>query len=127
MKYFLTLIFALSILPVSAEDFDPRCDLPKSLCEVQLKLEAADAELNSVYKAVMKHIEADGLAGTYVEKDELKRSLLESQRAWIKFRDSNCEAFYTLNSGGAQRNEARTECLTEMTEARTAYIRDNYL
>ncbi len=61
-----------------------------------------------------------------VKAVDLKKSLIVSQRSWIDFRDKNCEAFYTLNSGGTGRNEAQMECEIEMTKARTEYLKHTY-
>lgn len=106
-----------------AEDFDERCGLPVSLCKLQIELESSDAKLNRIYKDIMSRINTGELPDrTLVDASELKQSLIVSQRGWLKFKDKNCDAFYVLQSGGRQRNEARLECEIEMTNARIKYL-----
>nr|WP_285892419.1 lysozyme inhibitor LprI family protein [Vibrio intestinalis] len=97
------------------------------LCELEATFVSADKELNDVYKHIMNRINSGELSdGTLVDSAELKQSLLSSQRSWLKFKESNCDAFYVLNSGGRQRNESRMECEIEMTKERTKYLRRWY-
>ncbi|EOY4911337.1 lysozyme inhibitor LprI family protein [Vibrio alginolyticus] len=72
-----------------------------SLCELQANFELADKELNDVYKNIMNRINSGELFDrTLVDSVELKQSLLSSQRSWLQFKKSNCDAFYVLQSGG---------------------------
>lgn len=70
-----------------AQDIDERCGLPASLCELQLELESSDAELNRVYKAIMSSINTGELPdAALVDANELKQSLIISQRSWLEFK-----------------------------------------
>lgn len=127
MRRLLVLILCCSSFSLSAESNAEDCLLFGSLCELQVAFESADQELNDVYKNIMSRINSGDLSdGTLVDSGELKQSLLSSQRSWLKFKESNCDAFYVLNSGGKQRNEARMECEIEMTKERTNYLRSWY-
>lgn len=81
----------------------------------------ADVELNAVYKAIN---------GTLDVKDKgdktVKDALLEAQRAWIKYRDTNCAAYGTTAYGGTLAGVLRNSCLANMTIERTIELRDVY-
>ncbi|WP_068717521.1 lysozyme inhibitor LprI family protein [Vibrio tritonius] len=109
-----------------AFDIDPRCNLPEQLCELQLKFEASDQELNDVYQHIMSHIESDYFAASMVDKKEIKDSLIKSERAWLAFLKQNCNAVRVLNSGGSGKNEAETECLIDMTNQRIHFLKETY-
>lgn len=127
MHRFLVLILYCSSFSLSAESNAEDCLLLGSLCALQTSFESADKELNDVYKNIMNRIKSGELSDrTLVDSDELKQSLLSSQRSWLQFKKSNCDAFYVLQSGGSQRNEARMECEIEMTKERTNYLRSWY-
>lgn len=53
------------------------------------EFKAADAELNKVYKKLVSKIDA-----------ESKTKLLNSQKAWIKFRDAEAELIADFNARG---------------------------
>ena len=123
MRKFLILILCCSSFSLSAESSVEDCQLFGSLCELQANFELADKELNDVYKNIMNRINSGELSDrTLVDSAELKQSLLSSQRSWLQFKKSNCDAFYVLQSGGSQRNEGRMECEIEMTKERTNYL-----
>ncbi|MEL4204987.1 hypothetical protein C9E85_16090 [Plesiomonas shigelloides] len=127
MRKFLILILYSSSFSLSAESNVKDCQLLGSLCELQSNFEKADKELNDVYKDIMNRINSGELSDrALVDSAELKQSLLSSQRTWLQFTKSNCDAFYVLHSGGSQRNEARMECEIEMTKERTNYLRSWY-
>lgn len=122
-----SLLFSLSFsMPGFAEPMDPRCGLPESLCELQLEFDAADRDLNNVYQAIIKKIQNNAFSDSLVDKSDLSNSLRTSQRAWLIFRDENCEAYYTLFSGGSDRNQTRMTCLIKMTQQRTDYLATTY-
>nr|WP_227739159.1 lysozyme inhibitor LprI family protein [Vibrio azureus] len=116
------ILYSSSFL-LSAESNVEDCQLLGSLCTLQRSFEVADKELNEVYKNIMNRINSGDLSdSSLVDSAELKQSLLSSQRSWLQFKKSNCDAFYVLQSGGSQRNEARLECEIEMTKERTNYL-----
>ena len=127
MRKFLVLILCCSLFSLPAESSIEDCQLLGSLCALQANFELADKELNDVYKNIMNRINSGDLPDrTLVDSAELKQSLLSSQRSWLQFKKSNSAAFYVLQSGGSQRNEARMECEIEMTKERTNYLRSWY-
>ena len=65
-----------------------------------------DARLNKAYKALVADL-----------NPERKKQLLEAQRAWLKFRDTNC-AFYFDPEGGTIARVQAVDCLMTMTASR---------
>lgn len=77
--------------------------------------DAADARLNERYKTLMARLGKD-------DQDRLR----DAQRAWVAFRDKQC-AFETASySTGSIYPLLVTNCLTELTQQRTATL-DHYL
>lgn len=75
--------------------------------------ESADAELNKAYGQLAAKLDAG-------ERARLK----EAELAWIKYRDANCEYESAFYAGGTMRPMIESFCLSRMTRARTAEIRE---
>ena len=84
--------------------------------------QAADAELNAVWKRAMA---AAKRMDDYVPAGELPTSqvLLNAQRAWIPFRDQACEAESYLMRGGSAQPLLKYGCMERLTRARTEDLR----
>jgi uncharacterized protein YecT (DUF1311 family) len=52
-----------------------------------------------------------------------KKTLLDAQRAWIKFRDLNCEFYYDPDGGTAARL-AGSDCILQATADRAKELRN---
>lgn len=103
------------------------CLLPEELCRIQAKVEAVDTDLNVLYQKILKKISSGELSReTHVESSSLRKSLISAQKAWLLFKEKNCESLYILNSGGAQRNNARGECEIHMIEERIKALKSNW-
>jgi uncharacterized protein YecT (DUF1311 family) len=76
---------------------------------------AADAELNKAYNRLAGILDAE-------EKALLKASEL----AWIKYRDSNCSFESSQYAGGTMRPMIESFCLTRVTRARAAELKEQY-
>lgn len=86
----------------------------------------ADAELNAVWKKVMAQVGgADYLPAK--ERKAWKEELLVSQRAWIEFKEHDCDAVGFEWYGGSGAGGAILSCLLEHTEARTSDLKARYL
>ncbi|MGL5010107.1 MAG: lysozyme inhibitor LprI family protein [Paracoccaceae bacterium] len=114
----MTVFFALSLPAVAQEVncFDPITQMEMNICSYQ-EWEAADADLNRVYAAAMAIVQArdaeypiQGLS----EEDRLRAA----QRAWVTFRDANCDAAGYQFRGGSAEPLLINGCLRSMTEAR---------
>ncbi|MXN88207.1 DUF1311 domain-containing protein [Pasteurella canis] len=74
----------------------------RTYCSAKLFLES-DKELNEVYKGLKKQL-----------KPNTAKSLVQTQRNWLKYRDSACEKDGTIN----------VDCNYEVNKERTEYLRD---
>jgi uncharacterized protein YecT (DUF1311 family) len=96
------------------------CDnLPQTQENICLAEEAkvADKKLNVAYRAA--------LATSDKQRQELLR---KAQRAWISFRDANCDIYYDMTRAkdnplmGSMAPQLESECKIRMTNERTAEI-----
>jgi uncharacterized protein YecT (DUF1311 family) len=78
-----------------------------NICE-RKNLENADARLNAAYNKLAAKVSAAG-----------KAKLVDAQRAWIKYRDLQCEFESLGTNGGSIHGMIVGQCLTEMTAAQT--------
>ena len=68
----------------------------------------SDAELNRVYQESLKKLNPEQAA------------LLEkAQRAWLTYRDAQCEADYKMFAGGTAAPPALTQCRVTLIQERT--------
>ena len=70
------------------------------------ELDRQDARLNDAYRKLLSKLSPDR-----------KKALLKGQRAWIKFREANCDYWYDPQGGTAARLNA-SGCTLTMTAAR---------
>jgi uncharacterized protein YecT (DUF1311 family) len=76
----------------------------------------SDAELNRVYQESLKKL-----------KPEQAARLKKAQRAWLTYRDAQCDAD-GLNIPGRHRGSpALTQCRVTLTQERAKTLRDTYL
>ena len=75
----------------------------------------ADSELNMLYASARKKLAAADSA-----------KLQEAQRAWLKYRDANCDAETSLYEGGSIQPAIRAGCLERTTRARIAELHAVY-
>ena len=93
---------------------------------------AADGALNVQYRATMAVAAKDDAS----RNDDLRRgirkpdgdptyqaALLASQRAWLVYRDAQCRLASFEYRGGTAESLAAGQCLTALTNARTAELR----
>jgi uncharacterized protein YecT (DUF1311 family) len=73
---------------------------------ISAELKRQDALLNQNYRKLMASLST-----------ARKKVLQEAQRAWIKFRDTNCDFYYDPDGGSAARVDAN-ECLLNATADR---------
>lgn len=89
-----------------------------SLCVAQ-KIQEADKALNASYQQAIKRIKVE----QEWNNAELVEPFRAAQRAWLKFRDTECE-FYGLSTGanGGWAGVQIEECKLRMIEDRTEYF-----
>ena len=75
--------------------------------------QAADAELNRVYGRLAAVLDAED-----------KAMLKAAELAWIKYRDTSCAFESSQYKGGTIRPMIESFCLTRVTKARTAELKE---
>jgi uncharacterized protein YecT (DUF1311 family) len=122
--------FLASATLAAAQDGEPEVDCDNAMAQIEMNVCAdrdyvkADAELNAAYKqAVATAREMDeevkDLGDQYVGAvDALKRA----QRAWIGYRDGQCELEGFGARGGSMEPMLVSSCLAELTRKRTAEL-----
>jgi uncharacterized protein YecT (DUF1311 family) len=73
---------------------------------INAELNSQDAALNTNYKALTSQL-----------TPSRRKTLLEAQRAWIRFRDTNCQ-FYADHDGGSLGLIEANSCVLSMTASR---------
>ncbi|WP_049779270.1 lysozyme inhibitor LprI family protein [Rhodomicrobium vannielii] len=71
--------------------------------------ERNDAELNRIYKTLLEKNSSED------DAQEIRGRLIESQRAWLKFRDTNCNWRGSVMLGGTGEKVIVSGCVNQMT------------
>lgn len=89
--------------------------------------EKVDAELNRVYKAALAAIPEMAVDEPRFNAKSWEAALRASQRAWIAYRDAECDEHVPMSwSGGTGTTVAVISCKTGLTEERTKALREHY-
>ena len=123
MRFVLVAAFSMLALSSYAET---ACEFPEDMCVAQEAFDAADAQMEETLEAIETKIENNGFEDFMVEPADISESLELGQAAWTSYQDAHCAAVYRLMSGGTSRHEDELNCLTELTEARTAQLQSLY-
>ncbi|KRB61875.1 urease-associated protein [Rhizobium sp. Root708] len=109
----------------NAQDVDcsnPVTQTDMTACE-QDRQETADKALNVQYK-----ITRAALAAVDEDLDDDMRgaeeALVKAQRAWVNFRDAECEAAGFQARGGTMEPMLVAGCIAELTDERTKQLKD---
>lgn len=78
-----------------------------------LSYQNADKKLNRVYQQLLSTLESSR-----------KQKLIATQRAWIKFRDTNCEFERSAYEGGSIAPSIYSGCLENTTKLRTQQLQE---
>lgn len=101
---------------------DPQAQVEMNLCAGRA-FERADADLNREYREhVSRARAADAEPGR--TGPGRHQALLESQRAWLRYRDTECERMTLQYWGGSIAPLIHATCRTDLTRARIAQLRD---
>jgi uncharacterized protein YecT (DUF1311 family) len=133
-------VFSLALLVLAAASSQPTfsgepppADCSAALSTVEMnncagaEFDKADAELNRVYKAALAAIPEMATGEPPFDKPNWEEALRASQRAWLAFRDAECEGHVEKFWGGG--TGATVEiigCKTEKTEQRTKELKQRY-
>ncbi|MDJ1464299.1 lysozyme inhibitor LprI family protein [Nitratireductor sp. GZWM139] len=113
---FAFLLFASSA-PLHADELD--CDDAQTQADMTQcagkSYQAADKKLNARYGDAMKRYESN---------EEARTLLRDAQRAWIAFRDAECDLATLGVRGGSIEPMIRAQCLEDLTEDRSDQLED---
>ena len=113
-------------------DVQPNCDNPLSQMEMSFcaskAYEEADITLNALWPEIArkaKRFDKEN-ADLYAERDVPTsfEALLNAQRAWIEFRDRNCEYEAYQAFGGTMQPMIGSLCLERLTNERIEQFRE---
>ena len=85
-------------------------------------LDRSEKRLNEMYKKVMVSLNQPDDEST--KYSEVKKALVESQRAWVTFRQRDCDAQFQLNAGGTIRTVIYLGCMTTHADERTKSLKE---
>jgi uncharacterized protein YecT (DUF1311 family) len=117
--------FFFSLVQLAAADDAPNCDDPQdqstmTMC-AGLDYEKADAELNAAWIDIKAAaVESDQAVGDGSRDNE--NALLASQRAWITFRDAECEWQGFAARGGSMEPMLVSMCAAKLTRERVKQL-----
>jgi uncharacterized protein YecT (DUF1311 family) len=87
---------------------------------------AADAELNRVYAEALKSVPEMATEHPYDAKS-WEQALRASQRAWVAFRDAECQNHVAMFwSGGSGATAEIIGCMEEKTKVRIKELKERY-
>ncbi|WP_313613204.1 lysozyme inhibitor LprI family protein [Agrobacterium sp.] len=103
------------------------CTAPQTQADMTIcasrDYDAADKALNTEYQSVRKILaERDSSASDDADKGAAK-ALLAAQRAWIAYRDANCEAVGYQARGGTLEPMLVASCLADMSRKRAEELK----
>jgi uncharacterized protein YecT (DUF1311 family) len=121
----LLLIVLSSPAARAASEPDVDCRKAASTPEIALcaqrDYEAADAKLNTAYRAALASIDKADVPADV--RADWRKALVEAQRRWIAFRDAECTVTGFEWYGGTGRSTAEFGCQRELTVTRTKQLR----
>lgn len=134
MNVFQARLIALALYSVSGPAAaDDALDCQEALSTVEMnrcagvEFEKADKELNAVYQQALAAIPGLATDDPPYDLKAWEAALRASQRAWIAFRDAECEGHVGMFwSGGSGATVDMIGCKTEKTEARIKDLKGRY-
>jgi uncharacterized protein YecT (DUF1311 family) len=82
------------------------------------ELRKADNELNSLYQRTLKKLEKP--IDEYADYQNARKAFIEGQRAWVRFKKSDCEVTGYLNLKGSIQSNEVIDCELKHTKNRIA-------
>ncbi|HVE10533.1 MAG TPA: lysozyme inhibitor LprI family protein [Paraburkholderia sp.] len=111
------IFYAAMLLIVSSSVLAAQPDCANAVTQADMdqcasiSLKASDAKLNQTYKALLAKVSKDG-----------KVKLQKAQRAWIGWRDAQCDFIAAGSSGGTIHSMAQASCINQLTQAQTKLL-----
>jgi uncharacterized protein YecT (DUF1311 family) len=126
------LILSLAVAIASAQaDEQWNCADPQAQAEMNacagIDFERADAELNRLWRTLTAGAQANDRSPDSGRSETDRRSeeeiLRRGQRAWVQFRDAQCEYEGLSERGGSMETLIVNQCLARLTRQRIAQLR----
>ncbi|MDH7801716.1 uncharacterized protein YecT (DUF1311 family) [Rhizobium sp. AN70] len=112
--------------PAFADDA-PDCTSPQTQTDMTIcagqEYDKADKQLNAEYQKVRKQLAERDKSAEESDKGATD-ALIAAQRAWVAFRDANCEAFGFQARGGTMEPMLVSSCLADMSSKRADELRE---
>lgn len=120
LRALLLLIVFFSIGANAEEVSEIECEKVFSTLDVEqciaVELDKVEASLNEAYQRLLKQLtQADTPQDNYTE---YRKKLLIAQRAWIKFREADCDTQYEMHRSGSIRNSIYLSCKKQRADQR---------
>lgn len=125
----LMLAQAVSLPPCDEQAAEEGVQQAMNIC-AQHEFRRADALLNEAWREARAHMRAmdeareDDPATRRDERPGYFETLLEAQRAWLRYRDAHCRSEGYYARGGSLELLLVSTCQTELTKARTEQLRE---
>ena len=119
MRKILFILVLLQSSLVFALDCDKAVTTPDiNACE-KIELDKVERTLNQVYQRVLKQMDKISRdPNNFTNKSNLKKSFVDAQRLWIRFRKADCDTVYTYWSDGTIRGSMYLACMTSRANQR---------
>jgi len=116
MRLLLTLIFLSLTGSAWSIDCAKAITTPEANECGRIEQKKVEEKLNQIYQRILKDLEKPD---TETEKfTEMKSTLVNAQRVWVKFREADCHAVYVRNQSGTIRGIAFISCMQQRAEDR---------
>lgn len=114
-----------AFMPALAQE-EPDCKAPETQADMTFcagkDYDEADSQLNAEYQKVRKQLAARDKSADESGKGA-SEALVAAQRAWVAFRDANCDAFGFQARGGTMEPMLVSSCLADMSRKRADELR----
>lgn len=104
-----------------AQEGVPNCPPPTAKCLGEA-LDKTDKELNQVYRLLVAELKAGTNIDILMFPEQLK-SLVSAERAWVAYRDAQCDLEAAAFGFGSGTGDAQITCRIKMTDDRIAYLK----
>jgi uncharacterized protein YecT (DUF1311 family) len=122
-------ILAFAPLALAQEERQVDCENAMTQSDMNIcanqDYEAADKELNAVYRTTMTAMQATDRQLGEIDQNDVGavEALKKAQRAWIGYRDGQCELAGFEARGGSMEPMLVSGCLADLTRKRTAELK----
>lgn len=120
-----TAFFALLLATQSAFPPDPECighgSTPAACAELDRQAASAEKSLNSTYRLLLAKLEANGSNAFFAQA---KVDLMAAQRAWVAFREKDCDARAGIYQGLGLLSGLGNTCRLDRARQRTGELQE---